>query len=86
MIDKNLKIVHLGTPLDLCTVTPEDGVMVYIHSTQKYCVGVLGKWHYFADYNYIPNNVEEIYDKLTNCKNCGAPLRAHICEYCGTHY
>lgn len=21
-----------------------------------------------------------------NCKNCGAPLRGHVCEYCGTEY
>ena len=23
---------------------------------------------------------------LTNCKNCGAPLRGLRCEYCGTEY
>lgn len=22
----------------------------------------------------------------TNCKNCGAPLESHRCEYCGTKY
>lgn len=22
----------------------------------------------------------------TNCKNCGAPLHSHECEYCGTRY
>lgn len=22
----------------------------------------------------------------TNCKNCGAPLRGQVCEYCGTVY
>ena len=27
-------------------------------------------------------------EKITNCKNCGAPInwRRGICEYCGTHY
>lgn len=24
--------------------------------------------------------------KLTNCKNCGAPLKGSVCEYCGTVY
>lgn len=24
--------------------------------------------------------------KITNCKNCGAPLHGSICEYCGTEY
>lgn len=22
----------------------------------------------------------------TNCKNCGAPLHSHECEYCGSEY
>lgn len=24
--------------------------------------------------------------KLTNCKNCGAPLHSNRCEFCGTEY
>lgn len=24
--------------------------------------------------------------KMTNCKNCGAPLKGSVCEYCGTFY
>ena len=23
---------------------------------------------------------------FTNCRNCGAPVRGHQCEYCGTRY
>lgn len=23
---------------------------------------------------------------LTNCKNCGAVLKSHVCEYCGSIY
>lgn len=23
---------------------------------------------------------------LTNCKNCGAPLKSNKCKYCGTEY
>lgn len=23
---------------------------------------------------------------IINCRNCGAPLKSHICEYCGTIY
>lgn len=25
-------------------------------------------------------------EPLTNCKNCGAVLHGHKCEYCGTEY
>lgn len=24
--------------------------------------------------------------KLTNCKNCGAPLKNYKCDYCGSEY
>ena len=24
--------------------------------------------------------------RITNCKNCGAPLHGNRCEYCGTEY
>lgn len=24
--------------------------------------------------------------RVTNCKNCGAPVHNNICEYCGTEY
>ena len=24
--------------------------------------------------------------RVTNCKNCGAPLHGNHCEYCGTEY
>lgn len=24
--------------------------------------------------------------RITNCKNCGAPLHGDRCEYCGTEY
>lgn len=23
---------------------------------------------------------------MTNCKNCGAPLKTHKCDYCGTNF
>ena len=29
---------------------------------------------------------ESIRELPTNCKNCGAPLESHKCEYCGTKY
>lgn len=53
-------------------------------------------------YNYVLKSMEEYtaYDTLgkkiaswqvedkihTNCRNCGAPVRSCVCEYCGTTY
>lgn len=36
----------------------------------------------------FPNNkVDKNLSKLpTNCKNCGAPLHGHICQFCDTEY
>lgn len=28
--------------------------------------------------------IEKPTHRVTNCKNCGAPIKGHICEYCGT--
>ena len=27
-----------------------------------------------------------LHPRITNCKNCGAPLHGDHCEYCGTEY
>lgn len=35
------------------------------------------------DYDDYPREKEKL---PQNCKNCGAPLRSHECEYCGTRY
>lgn len=24
--------------------------------------------------------------KIINCRNCGAPIKSRVCEYCGSHY
>lgn len=32
------------------------------------------------------NNFHTTKMKITNCKNCGAPLKKSKCEYCGTEY
>lgn len=30
--------------------------------------------------------IKSMTPKLTNCKNCGAPLHSNRCEFCGTEY
>ena len=54
--------------------------------------------HYPFEDNWNPENCPSLWmpvssessesnkPKITNCKNCGAPLHGSICEYCGTEY
>lgn len=42
----------------------------------------LRMYHYMCDKIFY----ESISELPTNCKNCGAPLKSHNCEYCGTKY
>lgn len=43
---------------------------------------------YTYDLEYREEGVEPTTRKQlpTNCKNCGAPLHSHECEYCGSEY
>lgn len=38
--------------------------------------------------DFATNCIEECAARPTfiNCRNCGAPVRRHQCEYCGTRY
>ena len=54
--------------------------------------------HYLFEDKWNPENCPSLWmplssessktdkPKITNCKNCGAPLHGSICEYCGTEY
>ena len=43
---------------------------------------------YTYELEYREEGVESTIQKQlpTNCKNCGAPLHSHECEYCGSKY
>lgn len=43
---------------------------------------------YTYDLEYREEGVEPTIQRSlpTNCKNCGAPLHSHECEYCGSEY
>lgn len=35
---------------------------------------------------YVDVKTELVYNKRTNCPNCGAPITGMKCEYCGTDF
>jgi hypothetical protein len=38
------------------------------------------------DSNVVTSSTKHKPPKLTNCKNCGAPLHSNKCEFCDTEY
>lgn len=43
----------------------------------------LGRWGLAED---LPQEQAPKEKPPTNCKNCGAVLKGHVCEYCATRY
>ena len=44
------------------------------------------KWVHMASYGEYKTTAAKDKKNTTNCRNCGAPIRSRICEYCGTAY
>lgn len=44
------------------------------------------KWVQMAHYEEYKSTAEKDNKNIINCRNCGAPIRSCICEYCGTVY
>ena len=86
-----------NSEVDSSDVLPGTGGFIYSGSTILYnnkpyvCVNS----HYQFEDEWNPENCPSLWmplssesnkSKITNCKNCGAPLHGNICEYCGTEY
>ena len=67
----------------------------YLYNSKTYvCINS----HYPFEDNWNPENCPSLWmplssessesnkPKITNCKNCGAPLHGNVCEYCGPEY
>lgn len=44
------------------------------------------KWIHITKYSECKTIAAKDNKNIINCRNCGAPVRSHICEYCGTVY
>lgn len=53
----------------------------------KYFISIYDAFKEIDD-DFIELSPGQIYDlpKDNSCRNCGAPLKSCICEYCGTVY
>ena len=68
----------------LYTHKPIEGEVLYLLDVQKVYGYYRDKYVQLTMYPNCEVECEKV--RLTNCKNCGAPLISHKCEYCGTIY
>ena len=61
----------------------EKGVIYYLTQRQKQYI-YTNKWEEIGSTTWNDVNTQKMLP--TNCKNCGAALHGHKCEYCGTTY
>lgn len=62
------------------------GDVIYEIDTRKTLLYDGIEWN---ELGFSDNEPVERPTKITypsNCKNCGAVMKSHVCEYCGTHY
>ena len=56
------------------------------HTNKMWMLNSEKKWVHMANYGEYKSTAAKDNKNITNCRNCGAPVRSHICEYCGTVY
>ena len=44
------------------------------------------KWIHMINYGEHISTAAKDNKNITNCRNCGAPVKGRKCEYCDTHY
>lgn len=57
-------------------------------TTKEYLDNLIDKYSAMGYNGYLVHQYKESEKKSypTNCKNCGAPLHSHHCEFCDTEY
>jgi hypothetical protein len=73
-------VLRRGMKKSLSNAPPIEGELYYSIDTNELYICIKGIYVPFLKEENEPNNLPK------NCVNCGAVLRTHICEYCGTRY
>ena len=56
------------------------------HANKMWVLNSEKKWIHMANYGEYSPTAAKGNKNITNCRNCGAPVRSYTCEYCGTRY
>jgi ribosomal protein L32 len=73
-------VLRRGIKNSMDNAPPIEGELYYSIDTKELYIYSKGNYKLFSKEENEPNILPK------NCANCGAVLRAHICEYCGTRY
>lgn len=65
---------------------PIGAIYVDKHTNKMWMLNSEKKWVHMANYGEYKGAAAKDNKNITNCRNCGAPVRSCICEYCGTRY
>ena len=80
MTDKEFICSGRGLPPEKGEKEHKNGEIYYTADTNQIYV--------YKDNNFIELSPGKVYSlpETFNCRNCGAPIKEHQCEYCGTRY
>ena len=56
------------------------------HTNKMWILNSEKRWVQMAHYEEYKSTAAKDNKNIINCRNCGAPVRSCICEYCGTVY
>lgn len=66
--------------------TPIGALYFDKHTNKMWMFNSQKKWVHMANYGEYKAAAAKDNKNIANCRNCGAPVRSCICEYCGTRY
>ena len=78
---RQMKLTCVWDKSELSRIKSNYGALAYIKSTNETYIGTPeGGWTPIR----VLDDATKDNKNITNCRNCGAPIKSCICEYCGT--
>lgn len=80
---QQMKLIRVWDKGELNRIKSYYGTLAYVESAYETYIGTPeGGWTPIK----VVSGAAKDNKNIINCRNCGAPVRSYICEYCGTIY
>ena len=80
---QQMKLIRVWDKSELNRIKSYYGTLAYVESAYETYIGTPeGGWTLIR----VADGAAKDNKNIINCRNCGAPVRSCICEYCGTVY